>query len=293
MDPWYHVRMQQGIGIYLRGLTPKKHGDPEEAAKKAVDHGVSQVFIMGPWQEPKNGRMRILQGNLRRDWLKYADAFANAGVSVGIWGYPWVGGEVDFVESMKKFTRGPVTSWLLDPEVGYKWKVPGAPNALERTDDVITKGGITEGPETSEALIRKCASELVSLSKEVGVELGLTSYGVASWHRQLPWNEFTRGIDFFSPQLYSVEPRIVTKGLEDWRQFGSRVPMVPSVPLFGKKSGSALHEHLSSFIDTKHDVQGFIFWSWRQASKEEWKTIERWASWIESGVCSLGGTSWE
>ena len=42
----------KGIGVYIRRLGKSRHGTPKQAAKRAADHGVSFVAVLGAWQQP-------------------------------------------------------------------------------------------------------------------------------------------------------------------------------------------------------------------------------------------------
>ena len=288
----------KGIGIYIRGLSAKKHGSPKEAAKKAKDHGVGHVAIMGAWQEEKGGKITQVTANLRRDrWIPYAEAFAAAGIDVGFWFYPWAGGEKMVLDALEEaLTKGvPVAYLLADPELGYKWKGRAhrrGPIGMRGQGEAI-KRRAAEG--TRSARIKAATALMMGLHRlrtEYGAAMGLTSYGMAKYHPNFPWAPFVLGCDLLSPQLYSVSPEQVDAGIEQWwklHEQRGQVLMSPSVPLFGKNSGAELHHHLSSFVDGNEDIDGFIAWSWRQASRAEWNTLARWSDWLAAGMCRENG----
>lgn len=251
-----------GVGVYLRGLGHKSQGSPQAAAKKAADHGVSFVALMAIWQ---NGD-RTLWSNGRDPALlvRYAEAFAAAGVDVWLWGYPWAGRHPEYIDRLADVTDacgGVVNGWLHDPELGYQPR----------------KNGL------SPAVTRASARELRILAGASELAQGVTSYGMAAGHRAFPWQEWA-GMGFGSPQLYTVGPAEVDRGIAQWRELGwSRI--VPSVPLYGRRSGAHLHDHLSAFVDGDEDVDGLLFWSWRQGSVDEWRVLERWSRWLDRGMC--------
>jgi hypothetical protein len=282
-----------GIGFYLRGLSKSKHGTPAQAAKKAKDHGVSFVAIMSLWQEYKNNKFRQMMSNGRDAEIiwRYADAFQAQEVDVWLWGFPWGGHEqaaVDRFQHVTEVCDGTIDGWLWDPELGYKWSSnkKQAPVGM-RGQPEYTSGVSATGVA---AVRKKQARSLVNLSLDAMTEslnIGITSYGMAPGHRNFPWSEFG-GVGFGSPQLYSVGPKDIDRGISAWRKLGWS-NIVPSVPTFGKNSGAHLHNHLSNFVDGEEYVNGFIFWSWRQThgSENEWNIIHRWSDWLERGVCNI------
>jgi len=283
-----------GIGLYLRGLTQKKHGSPAVAAKMAKDHGVSFVCLMSAWQDVKKdtGKPYMLHSNGRDATViaQYAEAFSNTDIEVLIWGFPRAGGEDEYIDRLGHVTEvcdGTIGGWLHDPEVYYKWKLKSQkPDITMRGQEEFSKDA---KPISTKALwIKECAQKLVRLSYQndcCGEKLGFTSYGMAPYHKMYPWEVFG-GHGFGSPQLYSVSPKEVDLGIRAWRQYGWQ-HIIPSVPLFGKNSEAKLHAHLSNFVDGEENITGFLFWSWQQASPLEWKVIKRWSEWLRRGACSL------
>jgi hypothetical protein len=282
-----------GIGIYMRGLGSKWHRSPAKAAKRAADHGVSFVAIMGCWQEWRKGKYR----NVGQDSAKvarYADAFDAKGIRVWLWGYPWGGNEVQFTETMFETGKDSlIAGWVLDPELGYKWKgrqrgvtMRGQPEAIRGA-----KPGGTKDERTAQAA-RLRGRTLDMLRSEQG--LCVTSYGMAKYHPTFPWKEFSV-VGIGSPQLYSVNAKQVDQGIAQWRALGWE-NIVPSVPAYGRNDGIHMHAHLSNFVDGNENIDGFIFWSWRQLSSRkgsagsgmsEWDVLARWSDWLKRGACVL------
>ena len=285
----------RGIGLYIRGLTPRKQGTPKQAAKKAKDNGITFVAIMSAWQDVHKGKERMLHSNGRDAELikKYADAFAAQGIAVWIWGFPWGGREEAYVERMDHVTQvcdGVIHGWLHDPELGYKWKRGRRAKKIPpgmRGQPEFTGGHVN--PKGSRGARQKEAAKLVELSidcldEDMGI--GITSYGMAKGHPNFPWVEFG-GVGWGSPQLYSPGPRDVDRGIRMWRERGWNT-LLPSLPTFGKNSGAKLHDHISNFVDGDENVDGFIFWSWRQTQRDEWRILARWAEYFQRDNFPIG-----
>ncbi len=241
----------KGIGVYLRDI--RSMGDLKKDAETAKANGVNYVALLACWQE-KGGITPI---NSPAEIKACANEFKAVGIATWIWGYPHNGGEDAFIAAMRKAEPEVCEGWILDPEKPYKFE---------------NKAG--------EALQRARAKKLVdltldSLSEKKG--LGLTTYGMADYHKNFPWTEFCVG--FGSPQLYEVSPAEVDAGIAAWRRRGFST-IIPSVPVYGSKSEANLDAFLKEFINGTEDVSGFIFWSWPQISKTEWKTIKKWSDWL-------------
>jgi len=285
----------KGIGLYLRALNEQTSGTPKQAAAKAQAHAVSFVTLMTAWQDvDANGKDRMLHSNGRDATIirAYADAFSDAGIDVWLWGFPRAGGEDEYIARFAHVTDvcgDTIKGWIHDPEVFFKWGSKVAATA--------TQTGMRGQPEYSadavplnktQAWIKTRAGILLEKGRAAGFgdeRIGITSYGMAPGHKNFPWDVFG-GHGFGSPQLYSVGAQDVDRGIAAWRAHGWR-HIVPSVPLYGKNSGAALHEHLSHFVDGAEHIAGFIFWSWQQGSPAEWGILKRWADWLVRGACVL------
>lgn len=288
----------RGTGLYIRGLNRKKHGTPKQAAKKAADHGLSHVAIMSDWQDYRKGKFTHLRGNMRANrWVAYAKAFKDAGIDVGLWFYPWAGHEERLLEGLDGALKFGLVDYLLpDPELGFKWKSKGrGQNALgtmrggqkEAISGVLPNG--TKKNRQARATILMRGLQELSHKHKLLHGVGLTSYGIAKYHRTLPWHELLEGADWLSPQLYTASAKMVDRGIEQWRELADDadqlLPMIPSIGTFGEKSGNKMHDHLSTFVDGTEGVDGFIGWSWRQTSRDEWRILARWGEWLQKGLC--------
>jgi len=268
-----------GVGIYLRATGPMP--PPKQAAKIAKDAGVSFVAFYVVQQDVSKGRPRTTTITSVEDIKRYGDAFATVGINPWLWGYPWAGREDEFVDKMVAATTGNVVGWILDPELGYKWKGAGTRAGQKEADPNAPP------PTGSKAAMGEAATRLVSMSWDCLTNkhsVGITSYGMADYHRNFPWAEFAADqcepVVWGSPQLYDVSPDQVDQGIASWRGLGWD-HIVPSVPAFGAKSGAKLHDFLSTFVDGSEAISGFIVWSWPQISPDEWRVFRRWADWFE------------
>ena len=288
----------EGVGLYIRGLSKSKHGTPAQAAKKAADHGLSHVAIMSDWQDYRKGKFSHLRGNMRKNrWKAYAEAFKKKDITVGLWFYPWAGHEDRLLKGLDPVCETGLIDYLLpDPELGFKWK-----GGRRSSKTGTMRGGQPEAIKGvsatgTQAHRRASAKKLMEGLKNMAHEhrlvhgVGVTSYGVAKYHPTLPWKQFLENADFLSPQLYTASPKQVDAGIQQWykhaKDYTSQLlPMLPSIGTFGAKSGSKMHDHLSAFVDGNEGIDGFIGWSWRQTSRDEWRVLARWAEWLDRGVC--------
>lgn len=291
-----------GVGLYIRGLSSTAHGTPEEAAKRAVDHGLKHVAILAVWQDLKDGKVRHLAGNLRRDrFLPYAEAFRDAGLAVGFWFYPWGGHEARLLEDLEDASEKFAPDFYLDDgELGHKWssrsKFVDAAGTMRGGQREAMKGVKAKGrKETRIAQVDRLHKGLHDLSMMFGAKhgIGVTAYGIANYHPTFPWGTKLRGADFFSPQLYRASPEKIDLGIAQWYEHARadrdvvERSMLPSIPTFGQNSGADLDGYLGSFMDAANGVDGFIGWSWRQTSRLEWRTLARWAERLQRGAMTL------
>jgi len=273
-----------GMGMYVRSLSAKTHGTPQEMAAKAVKNGLDFVAILAAWQQPdKTGQIVTSTKNLS-SIKKYAYALMASGVRVTVWGYPWSGHEQDFVRSMARVYReANLTEFpLIDPELGYKWKIKqghakehgvrGAKEAIGGLDATGTK-------VTQTAHAYQLKQKLV----EVFGGFGTTSYGIPEFHPNFPWEDFLVGSSYRSPQFYSPGADVIIGGYRDWLRISKRVTMMPSFATFGQNSGGQLHGRLSLLLHPEARpgvnpvISGLVGWSWRQTSEEEWEAIRYWS----------------
>lgn len=244
------------IGIYIRGITKKY--DPYETAEKLAKHGVSFATIMVFWQEATAVKSRLTNSKKLAEWSKI---FSEYGIETWIWGYPWCGREVSFVQRLewaKNECSGRLRGIILDPELGYQGHKVG---------HVEARAGAT-----------RLINGVLNVMDE-SMNLGVTSFGAGHIHKSFPWMEMCAG--FGSPQFYqTTNLGQISSGLRHWYDTGWK-EIYPSVPLFGQNSGQNLERYLGNIElcarqhDPKIKIPGYIFWSFQQLNGVEWKILKK------------------
>jgi hypothetical protein len=284
-----------GTGAYIRSIKESIHGTPEQAAKKAADHHMSFVVIMACWQDIQEGKFRQLDTNRRGDQIKrYSEAFLAKGVQPWIWGYPWAGHYIEFLESMREaHVDGVTAGWFNDGELGCKWRnqaqprgrtMRGQPEAFSGTSAAGTKG-----------LRIQQADEMMIKTRNEYLPAGCghvtTSYGIARHHKNFPWKQMLM-FGGISPQLYKESLRQIDKGIDEWlahweQSTGldpSEARILPSVAAYGEKAQLNMRRYLASFLLSKHPIDGVCVWSWRQIDRHEWNELARFADDVAEGA---------
>lgn len=271
----------KGIGFYARTLSTSTHGTPKAFAQKLRACGASWVALMAVWQDKRGHRPASTSST-----VAYASACRDAGIEVWLWGFPRLGLEAKYMETMHAMAKATSARGLLhDVEVSYrdaraKAPPPGSRGQGEAIDDE---------PEGDASRTSLGVRALLGLDLAVRTELGLatsgvSSYGMADWH-SLPWADLAARGAWGSPQLYTVTPRQVDQGLTSWRERGFAT-LLPSVPTYGPNSEGQLDAHLSRFVDgDEPEIDGFAFWSFQQTSAREFRTIAKWAEMLRSRTC--------
>ncbi len=294
-----------GMGLYARRLG-NSTGGAKKLAKKAADHGLKHLELMGPWQEPAakgSSRIATRTPNGIEKLLRYSEALASKGIAPLVWFYPWAGEEGRILEFLARLMdRGaPIAGLLPDPELGSKWKGRKRPKKIHsmrgaQGEAIRGKTGTSRRTARSAAVrlmlgLAQLVAEHESL-RQHGV--GVTSYGVLRYHKTLPVEELLRTVPvWLSPQLYTATPELVDEMISDWRAHAGNpgVAVVPSFATFGPNSGTKLLRHLISFVDGNENVHGLMGWSVPQTSAREWDVIAVFAGWLERGLCALGGAT--
>lgn len=275
----------EGVGVYIRRLAPK--GTPSKVAAIADRNGVTHVHILGAWQQPdKSGKVRTGAPN-RKVLSDYVTAFADRGITCGLWYYPWAGSEARLLDVLHAQCKSAKIELLLnDAELGYKWIRNQASNAREAVKGI-------EPTHSKEFILQRSRVLVEGIDDIVGSEgltfgHGFTSYGVPSFHPNYPWEVFSKHAKFVSPQLYRAGPRLIKKGISQWMRLVDDAPvtLVPSIGAFGPKSKLAMDDHLRLFIGPNiPEVDGFLVWSWMQIDRGEWQTLSRWSRWLANSTC--------
>ena len=285
MQAMTRIRTPKGVGVYLRALSQDKVGTPDQVRRRAKESGIEWASILACWQDVgSDGKPRHLLSNGKDcSFIKaYAEALLEAGVQVTIWGFPRGGDESRFLDRMKAVTEAvpEVTGWLLDPEVYYKWTSQKSMTVTMRGQQEFSLSAKPSGLAVDrQAQATKLMAETMVYAAEKRLSVGVTSYGMADYHKAFPWREFARAGVWGSPQLYTVSPTQTIQGLASWKAHGFD-PLLPSVPAFGPNSKSRMNDHLRGFLAGDTPISGFAFWDWSQISRDEWSVLAHWASWF-------------
>ena len=242
----------RGTGMFLRTLTTRIYGTPEQAARKAKEHGLRWVALMALG----------LRGSDAHEWVHpvepladYAAAFREAGIDVWVWFFP----RADEPEQAAAVAGAALTACegaglILDIEKPYRGRV--------------------------EACRRLVRASLDQLDERQGI--AVTSYPLERYHRTLPWAEMVAGAGM--PQTYRILPTSARRAVHEWRERG-HASIVPVGPAFGPNSGSKLLRYLSeAYLDGGVPIiDGLGLWSWPQMSRAEWRVLEQVSGWFEGG----------
>lgn len=280
-------RPPKGIGVYVRNLSRKfraKH-TPERMVRRLKAAGVRTVAFQAVWQDHQRGHKESNAGVL----APYVRACVDAGMTVGLWGFPQPNRLTEYFTSFKERTaecgggigyeNGTISFWLHDPEVYWKPQrkaVKGQNPALMRGEfREAVQGQIPVTVADLDMAARWLIGDDLRARREAQVpSVGVTSYGIASWH-PIPYGVFLglAGYTWGSPQLYSTQDALTARGLKEWREFCK--VLVPSVPAFGRNSKHHLAKHLRRFEGD--DIHGLMVWSYRQIDRLEARTLKAFA----------------
>lgn len=244
----------KGTALYLRSMHGP--GTPTDKVEKgaiamlarAKHMGLSWIAIGGPWQDSATQQKFL---NTPEECQIYAKVFEDAGLPAFVWGYPWLGGEQKFVDSMLD-CAGDYGLHLLDPELGMN---------PSRKDD-------SKHMDVSNA----SASVIVHGLRAGGAKIvGLSTYGgVPSW---FPLRAFLQaGVDFAGGQTYTDDGTIdksISNFIEEERKFSTHdAQLVPNYGLYAKdgdgyrsKTPQELRVHLNEFINEGEPVRAMIGWA--------------------------------
>lgn len=272
-----------GVGVYLRNFTQefRLKWPAKKLAQRLKDYGIKHAAILACWDDHYG-----FQRNNQIVAGQYAEALHKQGIMVGLWGFPHPDRVAQYITRLTEATDecggglangGPIAYWLHDPEIYWKFKgeriglgMRGQGEAVQGVEPGVRKEGYLN--DRADELV---VEDMVARSIAGVPGCGLTSYGMAEWH-PIPYRQILEyGHIWGSPQLYSVSPAMVDKGLKSWQERGS-VVNIPSVPAFGKNSERALAKHLASFVDpgTPVDISGIIVWSYPQLNKQEFAILQ-------------------
>lgn len=244
----------KGTAVYLRSMHGP--GTPADRVEKgaiamlarAKHMGLSWVAIGGPWQDSATQQKFL---NTPDECQVYAKVFNDAGIPPFIWGYPWLGGEQKFVDSMLD-CAGDYGLCLLDPELGMNPDRSSKPEKMAISN--ASAGTIVHGLRSGGAKI-----------------IGLSTYGgLPPW---FPLDAFlTAGIDFDGGQTYTDDNTIdtsIASYLKHTATMRSSSQLVPNFGLYGRnpdgsaraKTPAELRVHLNEFVNEGEPVRAMIGWA--------------------------------
>lgn len=218
--------------------------DAEKIADRAVYLGFDAVYVKicdGPW-------------TFKEDGVDYAaqviPALQRRGIEVWGWGYIYgYQPEAEARIAAQRSVQLGVKGFVIDAEAEYK------------------KTGMAGRARTYMSTLRRLLPDK---------RLGLATYRYPTVHRELPWAEFARGLDFWMPQVYwqgaTNAGAQLERSLNEYRALERSLKMdaLPYSPL-----GSAYSEHgwtakpaeIVDFSNTakRLGLPGVSFWSWQHA----------------------------
>lgn len=231
--------LPKGIGLYFLRLP----ADPADTARRLAQGGIRWVALGAAWHDADETKLMNPPDRI----ADFAKGMRAAGITPHLWGYPWHDRVDRFVSDLRSCTTADIAGWLLDPELGFK----GQPNAL---------------------------ADLVQKARSAGPAgpLGLTSFG--NTKVDFPFAS-AAGVDYGSPQLYTVDASGVRAGLAGWSAIGLPA-LIPSFGLYTsdggknrKKTAAELDAHLAAF-----DVAGIgamIGWSYPWIDDSHWPVLKK------------------
>jgi hypothetical protein len=212
----------RGKGLFIRKL--EHGGEPDQLAAFVRDLGVSWVAVEVLWQEP--GESDNLHGSRLAE---YTAALNAAGVQVWVWLFPSPDGVSRAVDRVR-----------------YAYQV--APSVR----------GVIVDPEKPFYAKRhaEAAARLMAGLAELGRPIGVTSYGMPSWHPAFPWKSWVRHAAFGTPQLYSDRgSTYAPTAIAEWTALGFPA-IVPALGASATHDGAEM-TRLASYLPT---VPAVVWW---------------------------------
>ena len=244
--------------MFLQGSLNSEASDPAAMATKFRETGLSWIAICQAWSTATTTRAR----NSLEELSTYVDAIRNEVPSAGvyIWGYPHPNQTNDFVRILIDAAEATNADGLIiDPEITYKWN-----NASERNR--IRANAIN------------LMGELRNIAINLNVSIGVTSYGRAQFHRNMPWNEFANGADYGMPQIYEFRrdgsatfpENYPTLCMDDWIERGFEI-LIPLSAAYDRTAAETVD--LLSRTPTPNAAIGWFRWATADDRPGIWDTI--------------------
>lgn len=212
----------RGKGVFIRSLA--HGGEPAELAAFVRSLGMRWVAVEILWSNP-GGDHRLHGERL----AEYTQALNAAGVAVWVWLFPSPDGVDQAVARTRNaYAVAPsVQGVIIDPEKPFYAKAHA-----------------------------RAGAELMRQLAQLGRPIGVTSYGMPSWHSQFPWEAFVKHASFGTPQVYSNRgPEYATNAISQWRALGFPA-VVPALGASSAHSGAEMAQ-LAAWVP---DVPGVIWW---------------------------------
>lgn len=276
------TRVVEGLALYVRALSAKRHGTPKAFAARMKACGLSWVAIAAVWQDPTRAGAATRAANSPETFSRYAAALERQGIAVWAWGYPWTGLEADFAETVVR-VGGKGRPVLLDPELG------------------ANPSRSSKGPRRAAADAH--ARELVGRVRDAGApNVGLSTFGTHP--RWFPLDAFLlAGVDFAGGQTYTDDARVdtsIASFLAAFERTGVRPQLVPNFGLYswegGRKVAGAkaiskspleLRGHLYEYVDEGEPVTAAIGWAENFLTARQVPELARFAESMRRGACVL------
>jgi hypothetical protein len=271
----------RGLGVYIRAINRRTYGTPEQAAKKAADHGVRRVHILGVWQDYKykhSTEVNTVHNEGRV--APYAEAFAAKGIHVRLWGYPAPGMEGRYVGTLRAHTdtcRDVIAGWLHDPELPFRERPWSGKNSSwwnqQRRQAILNR--LADLGHTNMASAAQGLMNAIMDAMDEYLDIGVTSYGIIP--RDFPAEVFiTYG--WQSDQVYNQTLATIVRSLNQWRSHIADLenqPLIPAVQGYGEHDREKLRPWLDGLLSVYPSMPGMDVWSWPQIDSNEWDVFQR------------------
>ena len=203
-----------GKGMFTQSALTAEASDANAMAVRAREVGLSWIAIGHAWSNSGRTAIRNTDDELRL----YAEALRREqpDIALYVWGYPHPDQTVSHVSALiDAAVVINADGVIVDPELPYKWS-----------------------GSSQRAVLRRAGAELMDElvgARALGLSIGVTSYGRAHFHRNMPWTEFAAGADYGMPQIYeyrrggtsTFSSDYPTRCMDDWsaRGFNRLIPL--------------------------------------------------------------------
>lgn len=265
-----------GIGAFMRKLPGgaggiKAQQELDRDIRRAGVAGMRHVALMVTFQSSRGQR-----GNSPAIIRQYAEGFAKHGVKVGLWGYPWIGREAEFMAAMDAAWCDAVSFGVLNAEGGVRVTKAGKRVPINYKYGPTTKEHVQERAKFT-------AGEFQLWCERRKLDNVFSSYGIAAQHRNFPWTEFLTPRPIMSPQLYNASVGESQTAFADWNTLARLAIGIDysrfliGIGAFGAMSGEMMDRTLQGYTDGFPGLLGGIIWSWPQIDRTEFAAIKRYA----------------